>query len=134
MPETLTKEARQRLLLTGADCILIAGSNAPTQLLLAALRFMRPGGCFAVFCENAEPLADALRRLRTLSLAANVRMCETWCREYQVLPKRTHPLMSMHGASGFLLTGNAVVHDYMVVAPDTAGPAASAASATSSAV
>ncbi len=32
-------------------------------------------------------------------------LSETWMRQYQVLPKRTHPLMSMSGSGGFILVG-----------------------------
>jgi tRNA (adenine58-N1)-methyltransferase non-catalytic subunit len=34
-----------------------------------------------------------------------VQLSEVWSRELQVLPGRTHPLMNMHGASGFVLAG-----------------------------
>ena len=37
--------------------------------------------------------------------AVNVQLQEVWCREYQVLPQRTHPHMNMDGASGFILSG-----------------------------
>ena len=37
-------------------------------------------------------------------LCLNVRIEELWCREYQVLTMRTHPQMSMHGASGYVLS------------------------------
>jgi len=37
-------------------------------------------------------------------LAINVRIEELWTREHQVLPMRTHPQMSMHGASGYVLS------------------------------
>lgn len=36
---------------------------------------------------------------------------ETWMREYQVLPSRTHPMMRMHGASGYILFGTKVNND-----------------------
>lgn len=35
----------------------------------------------------------------------NVRLQDSWSREYQVLHNRTHPLMYMDSASGYLLTG-----------------------------
>jgi hypothetical protein len=36
---------------------------------------------------------------------ARLQVSELWTRELQVLPGRTHPLMNMHGASGFVLSG-----------------------------
>ncbi|XP_047736848.1 tRNA (adenine(58)-N(1))-methyltransferase non-catalytic subunit TRM6 [Hyalella azteca] len=35
-------------------------------------------------------------------------LSETWLRELQVLPERTHPLVNMSGGGGFLLTGTKV--------------------------
>ena len=90
----------------GVDCVLIASGNSdPLPLLLAAVRCARPGAPFAVFCPQASPLASASAYLRKQALALNVQLFELWGREYQVLPMRTHPAMSMHGASGFVLTG-----------------------------
>jgi tRNA (adenine-N(1)-)-methyltransferase non-catalytic subunit len=37
--------------------------------------------------------------------AVNIDVTETWMREYQVLPGRSHPLMRMDNASGYILTG-----------------------------
>lgn len=37
--------------------------------------------------------------------AINLRLSDTWAREYQVLPGRTHPMMDMRQSGGFLLTG-----------------------------
>merc|ERR1712183_277052 len=38
-------------------------------------------------------------------LAINLRLSDTWMREYQVLPGRTHPSMNMTQSGGFILTG-----------------------------
>lgn len=35
----------------------------------------------------------------------NIRLIENWLRNYQVLPDRTHPEVSMSGGGGYLLTG-----------------------------
>lgn len=43
--------------------------------------------------------------LRQSNRALNLHLREGWFREYQVLDSRTHPLMTMHGASGYVLTG-----------------------------
>ena len=41
--------------------------------------------------------------------AVSLQLQEPWLREYQVLPGRSHPTMSMLGTGGFLLSGIAVV-------------------------
>lgn len=38
-------------------------------------------------------------------LAINLRLSDTWTREYQILPGRTHPNMNMSQSGGFILTG-----------------------------
>lgn len=46
-----------------------------------------------------------MHHLRTEAAAVQLQLSETWMREYQVLPQRTHPLMTMSGTGGYLLTG-----------------------------
>ena len=43
--------------------------------------------------------------LQKQNLAINLRLSDTWFREYQVLPGRTHPNMTMSQNGGFILTG-----------------------------
>jgi hypothetical protein len=52
-----------------------------------------------------EPLAHCFLELQRNNLAINLRLTDTWMREYQVLPGRTHPHMTMSQNGGFLLTG-----------------------------
>lgn len=33
----------------------------------------------------------------------NLKLMDSWCRTFQVLKNRTHPLMNMDSCSGFLL-------------------------------
>jgi hypothetical protein len=90
----------------GVDCVVLAvPAYDPLPLLLAAIRCAKPGAPFAVFCPQLAPLGAASAYLRTHGLALNTMLAEVWQREYQVLPNRTHPAMSMHGASGHVLTG-----------------------------
>ena len=43
--------------------------------------------------------------LQKRKLAINLRLSDTWMREYQVLQGRTHPCMNMTQSGGFILTG-----------------------------
>ena len=43
--------------------------------------------------------------LQNKKLAINLRLSDTWMREYQVLEGRTHPSMNMTQSGGFILTG-----------------------------
>ena len=47
-----------------------------------------------------------------LAKGFNYFLFQTWTRPYQVLPERTHPVMVMHGASGYILSGIVVDSPY----------------------
>lgn len=40
-----------------------------------------------------------------------VQLQESWMREIQVLPARTHPMMAMSGSGGYMLSGIRVTND-----------------------
>jgi tRNA (adenine-N(1)-)-methyltransferase non-catalytic subunit len=116
-PWPYSDAARKHLLGRGVDSVLISlpPEVDPETALLAALRYTRPSASLAVFSLHAPPLAALAVRLRDMGLATNLQLAETWTRELQVLPLRTHPHMSMHGASGFVLSGTALAHPWSVV-------------------
>mmetsp|Transcript_3665 Transcript_3665/g.5382 ORF Transcript_3665/g.5382 Transcript_3665/m.5382 type:complete len:590 (-) Transcript_3665:114-1883(-) len=87
------------------DSVIIAARYDPTATLLPLLPYLAPSCPFVVFCEFLEPLTECFRELQRQSLAINLRLSDTWMREYQVLPGRTHPSMTMSQNGGFLLTG-----------------------------
>ena len=60
---------------------------------------------FVVFGEHMEPLAECLHALKRENLAINLRLSDTWMREYQMLAGRSHPDMTMSQSGGFILTG-----------------------------
>jgi tRNA (adenine-N(1)-)-methyltransferase non-catalytic subunit len=102
---------QRRLLREGADCLVIAAKYAPVDVLTELLPFLKPSGSFVVFNHNVTALNDAAARVRKDGVAVNVQVAECFFREQQVLPNRTHPVMRMSAASGFVLSGIAVVPD-----------------------
>jgi len=85
--------------------IILATKYDPTACLLKMLPHLAPSCPFVVYSEFIEPLAECFRELQRQNLAINLRLTDTWYREYQVLPGRTHPNMSMSQSGGFLLAG-----------------------------
>ena len=85
--------------------IILATKYDPTACLLKMLPHLAPSCPFVVYSEFIEPLAECFRELQRQNLAINLRLTDTWYREYQVLPGRTHPNMNMSQSGGFLLTG-----------------------------
>jgi len=88
-----------------SDSVIIAVRYDPTATLLELLPYLAPSSPFVVYCEFIEPLAECFRELQKQQLAINLRLSDTWMREYQVLPGRTHPSMNMTQSGGFILTG-----------------------------
>jgi len=44
-------------------------------------------------------------------MAINLRLHDNWFREYQVLPRRTHPMMNMTQLGGYILSGIKIIGD-----------------------
>ena len=87
------------------DSIILACRYDPTATLLELLPYLANSCPFVVYCEYIEPLSECFRELQRQKLAKNIRLSDTWMREYQVLPGRTHPAMNMYQSGGFILTG-----------------------------
>jgi len=105
------REKAEEFLRQQADCLIIATKLEPEPILFALYPFLAPARSFAVFSLYMEPLALIQQKLFERGIALNLDLSETWMREYQVLPARTHPLMRMHGASGYVLSGIKVIEE-----------------------
>lgn len=51
-----------------------------------------------------EPLVECFQFLHSTGNVVKIFLTDTWCREFQVLPNRTHPQMSMPTSGGYILT------------------------------
>jgi tRNA (adenine-N(1)-)-methyltransferase non-catalytic subunit len=98
-------ETKEWLQKRPCDSIVLVARYDPTATLLDLLPYLAPSSPFVVYCEFVEPLAACFRELQKQGLAINIRLSDTWMREYQVLPGRTHPSMTMSQSGGYLLTG-----------------------------
>jgi hypothetical protein len=89
----------------GVDRLLIASKYRPLPILKQALSLLAPSAPFVVYYEYLEPLIDCYLYLQQTELAIKLTVCDTWLREYQILPGRFRPEMFMSGTGGYLLTG-----------------------------
>ena len=106
------------------DSLIIASKHDPTATLLTLLPYLAPSCPFVIYHEFLEPLLDTFKTLQNYhvpnnnndsdgntpmmlrhNIAINLRLTDTFFREYQVLPSRTHPKMSMSQNGGYLLMG-----------------------------
>ncbi|XP_042657810.1 tRNA (adenine(58)-N(1))-methyltransferase non-catalytic subunit TRM6 isoform X3 [Tyto alba] len=111
-------ERRKKLIETAAllreknaDGLIVASKFHPTPLLLSLLEFVAPSRPFVVYCQYKEPLLECYTKLRERGGVINLKLSETWLRNYQVLPDRSHPKLTMSGGGGYLLSGTTVVLD-----------------------
>jgi len=100
-----TSKETRKLLHKQSDSLIIACNYDPLPTLLNMLPFLASSCPFVVFCEHMEPLVECLHALKKDDIAINMRLSDTWMREYQMLPGRSHPNMSMSQTGGFILTG-----------------------------
>lgn len=98
-------ETKQMLTSRQSDSLIIATRYDPVKTLKRMWPFLASSGPFVVFSEYQEPLAECFQELQEKKMAINLRLSDTWMREYQVLPGRTHPNMHMSQNGGFLLVG-----------------------------
>ena len=87
------------------DGLIVASRQHPTALLEALLPYLAPSRPWAVFSPYKEPLMDAYTRVKEGGRAVAVSLSETWLRQHQVLPGRTHPHVNMSGSGGYILSG-----------------------------
>ncbi|XP_040836915.1 tRNA (adenine(58)-N(1))-methyltransferase non-catalytic subunit TRM6 [Ochotona curzoniae] len=104
-------EAATLLSERNADGLIVASRFHPTPLLLSLLDFVAPSRPFVVYCQYKEPLLECYTKLRERGGVINLRLSETWLRNYQVLPDRSHPKLLMSGGGGYLLSGFTVAMD-----------------------
>ena len=84
--------------------VLVHDKHSPRDLFTLVYPYLKPSCYVTVFCEYIQPIADLERHVRSNKLAVMVQLEDFWTREYQVLPLRTHPHMSMTNDSGYVLT------------------------------
>lgn len=113
----------------GFDSAVIAVDCDPVDLTLRAVRWVRPSGALVVYCSELAPLAKIFRALRDTMQAKNIKVQTLWTREMQVLPQRTHPMMSTDGAAGYMLSATIVVSPYQLCSMTPEEEAAAVAAA-----
>ncbi|CEG46927.1 trna (adenine-n-)-methyltransferase non-catalytic subunit [Plasmopara halstedii] len=99
-PSTIREWVRQK-----SDSLVIAANYDPEKVLMALLPYLGRSKPFVIYSEFLEPLTRTFATLQKLEAIIDLQLNETWTRENQVLPGRTHPEMSMSACSGYLLSG-----------------------------
>eukprot|EP01064_Diplonema_japonicum_P031152 TRINITY_DN5483_c0_g3_i1.p1 TRINITY_DN5483_c0_g3~~TRINITY_DN5483_c0_g3_i1.p1 ORF type:complete len:427 (+),score=94.81 TRINITY_DN5483_c0_g3_i1:81-1361(+) len=96
----------------GLDSVIIVSQHDAAEVF-EQFRPLMGGRCsFAIHSKYLMPLSELASALRADLSAVNVQLNETFWREYQVLPNRTHPFVNMNSAGGFILSGSIVKNNH----------------------
>merc|ERR1719189_2039988 len=87
------------------DGLIIACKQHPTNILLALVKYLSFSRPFVVYSPYKEPLLEAYVAIKETGKAVMVTLSESWLRNYQVLPDRSHPEVLMSGGGGYILSG-----------------------------
>jgi len=91
------------------DSLILASAEFhPQPLLEYFLPALKPSRPFVIYSLSLSPLCECFQWLKQGtcgSSVVNLELAESNLRKYQVLPNRTHPLMSQNVPGGFLLSG-----------------------------
>ncbi|TDH72429.1 uncharacterized protein CCR75_003283 [Bremia lactucae] len=99
-PATIRKRVREK-----SDSLIIAANFDPEKILMALLPYLDYSKPFVIYSEFLEPLTSTFATLQKMEAIIDLQLNETWTRENQILPGRTHPEMNMSACSGYLLSG-----------------------------
>ncbi|RKP40422.1 Gcd10p-domain-containing protein [Dimargaris cristalligena] len=104
-------KATQELLWGGnLDGIIIASHYDPVSILDELVPYIGGSRPIVVYSPDKETLLAAAAQLKVKPDYLNPQITESWMREYQVLPGRTHPTMTMSAGGGYLLTAGRRLH------------------------
>merc|ERR1712039_967472 len=109
------------LLHNGVDGVIIVTGEDEVTLASEAfdvgLKLLRPGGRVVIYGQYLQPMAARQGAMRSSNGFENVRMMQLFTREYQVLPQRTHPIMTQEAqlVEGFILCASKLVDGTKIV-------------------
>ncbi|PAV91453.1 hypothetical protein WR25_01747 [Diploscapter pachys] len=90
----------------GVDSLVFATRTVHPQSLLEKLYpHLKMSGTISIFSPQLNPLLEAYDWLRQNHTVVQMQLSDQMCRNMQVLPDRTHPLMSQSIGGGFILSG-----------------------------
>ncbi|CAG8450142.1 15670_t:CDS:10 [Dentiscutata erythropus] len=97
------QEARKILWQGGFDGLLVASQYQPESILDTLVPYLAGSRPIIIYHINREVLVNTCVHMRISGKFLYPQITESWLRQYQVLPGRTHPSMSTSGGGGYLL-------------------------------
>lgn len=87
----------------GWDGIILATEMSPISVVNRLTRYLIGSGTLTIYSPFQQVLGETLQYLRKDVNYLATQLTESWSRTYQVLPGRTHPLMTTSAMGGYLL-------------------------------
>lgn len=85
--------------------LIIATNYDPLPILREAIHLITPSSPIVIFCEFIQPLIECYLYLQQSETGIHLQLLDTWMREFQTLPGRSHPMMSCPTSGGYILLG-----------------------------
>jgi len=83
--------------------LILATQYDPFSIIEKYTQYLGGSANLVVYSPHSQILADLQTKLRDNPEWLSPSLIESWLRQYQILPGRTHPLMNMSGSGGYLL-------------------------------
>lgn len=88
--------------------LILATELSPVSVINRLTKYLAGSASLAVYSPYQQVLSETLQYVRKHPHYLATQMTESWSREYQVLPGRTHPLMTTSAMGGYLMHGTRV--------------------------
>jgi len=102
---------REELFSGEFDGLFIASEYDPLSILGKLFPYLGGSTSVVVYSPHLQVVSDLQATLRADPQYLAPSVSESWLRRYQVLPGRTHPLMTTSGGGGYLLHAIKVYND-----------------------
>lgn len=99
----IDNEKACKLLEKKVDSLIVTSKEHPVSIVTELIPLLNGNRNLVVFNLLREPLQDLYFSLKNRTDIVNIRLMNSFMRNYQVLPGRTHPEMNMTNG-GYLLT------------------------------
>lgn len=103
----LDNERACKLLEKKIDSLIVTSKEHPVKIVTELLSFLNNNRNLVVFNLLREPLQDLYFHLKRRTDIVNIRLMNSFVRNYQVLPGRTHPEVNMT-TGGYILAATKV--------------------------
>lgn len=93
----------------GFDCLVVAVRHNTVELFDKLVPYLAPSGSFAVYCAYFQEAAELQRALQLSKLAIRIELMEGGLVQHQMLPGRSHPMMTDSATGGYVVSGIRIV-------------------------